>query len=73
MSLTTLRLTQFTVQKLQCIGGRGRAVPYQITTYEGTELGSFGKIPQSAMEASNSDTFEKSLFSNLKPKLRSYR
>jgi hypothetical protein len=57
MSLTTLQLTQFKVQKLQCIGDRRRAAPYQITTYDGMELGSFGVVMEPAMEASNATDF----------------
>ena len=60
MSMTTLRLTQFTVQKLQCIGSRGRAAPYQITTYEGAEVGAFGEILPLEVEASNAAVFKKS-------------
>lgn len=57
MSVTTLRLTQFKVQKLQCIGGQRRAAPYQITTYDGMELGSVGLVMETVMEASNATNF----------------
>jgi len=58
MSLTTLRFTQFKVQRLQCIGGRGRAAPYRITTYNGLEIGSFGDVMEFKVEASNAAIFE---------------
>ena len=57
MSLATLQLTQFTVQKLQCIGGTGRAVPYRITTYRGGKLGDFGEIMEFTPVAANDDVF----------------
>jgi hypothetical protein len=58
MSLTTLRFTQFKVQRLQCIGGHGRAAPYRITTYNGPEIGSFGDVMEFTVEASNAAIFE---------------
>jgi hypothetical protein len=39
-----IRLTEFREQKLRCIGGDGRATPYQITTSMGRELGTFDQI-----------------------------
>ena len=59
MSSNTLRLTQFKVQRLQCIGGQGRVAPYHITTYEGSTLGTFGEIVDPACAAGNMDTFER--------------
>lgn len=59
MSLMTLQLTQFKVQKLQCIGGEGRAAPYRITTYHGMNLGSFGEIMEAEQEATNAASFER--------------
>jgi hypothetical protein len=59
MSLSILRLTRFKVQRLQCIGGQGRATPYRITTYNGMELGSFGEIASPFAPASNAGTFKK--------------
>lgn len=55
---TTLRLTQFTVQKMQCSSGQGRATPYRITTYDGMDLGSLGAVMDSALEAGNATAFE---------------
>jgi hypothetical protein len=54
MSQSTLQLTQFKIQKLQCIGGQGRAMPYRITTYRGMDLGTIGQImdPQGAINES---------------------
>lgn len=59
MSLMTLQLTQFKVQKLQCIGGEGRAAPYRITTYEGMDLGSLGEVMEAEQEAMNAASYER--------------
>ena len=66
MSLTTIQLTQFQVERLQCIGGGGRAAPYRITTYRSTELGSFGKVMETAAEAGNASNFRLSGFQGIK-------
>ena len=58
MTLTKLQLTQFQVQKLQCIGGEGRAAPYRITTFRGMEVGSFGAIGKSELAAANAPSFK---------------
>jgi len=50
MSLTTIKLTQFRVEKLQCIGGEGRSSPYRITVYEGGALGEIGSVTESVAE-----------------------
>jgi hypothetical protein len=60
MSQHTLRLTQFTVQKLQRVGGGGRVSPYQITTYRGPKLGLLGVVPGADMSAANAARFEQS-------------
>jgi len=52
-----LRLTHFSVRKLQCIGSRGRASPYQITTYRGMELGLLGLVPEHGQPAANATEF----------------
>ena len=59
MSLATLQLTQFSVQKLQCIGGTGRAVPYRITTYRGGKLGEFGEVMEFTPVAANDELFSR--------------
>ncbi len=67
MSLTTIKLTGFRVEKLQCIGGEGRSSPYRITVYEGCALGKMGSVAASVakemaeaanLEAANNDSFE---------------
>lgn len=58
MSLTALQLTQFKVEKLQCMGGEGRAAPYRITTYCGMQLGSTGEIMEFVVESANDSVFE---------------
>jgi len=67
MSLTTIKLTEFRVEKLQCIGGEGRSSPYRITVYEGGALGEIGSVTVSVaeemaeagnLEAANQDSFE---------------
>jgi hypothetical protein len=70
MSLTTLQLTQFKVQKLQCVGDRRRVAPYQITTYDGMELGSFGVVIEPSMEASNTANFARHGFHGMRRLLR---
>ena len=60
MSLTALQLTQFKVEKLQCMGGEGRAAPYRITTYSGMELGSTGEIMEFVVESGNDSAYEQS-------------
>jgi len=60
MPSTTLRLTEFVVQRLRCIGGQGRAAPFQITTYHGIELGSLGTVIEAGTPAANTATFERS-------------
>lgn len=44
MKPQVIRLTEFREQKLRCIGGDGRATPYQITTSMGREIGTFDQI-----------------------------
>lgn len=61
MSLTKLRLTQFQVEKLRCIGSAGRASPYRITTYRGMSLGLVGPVAQYGWEACNAPQFETGL------------
>lgn len=61
MSLSAIELTQFNVEKLNCIGGAGRAAPYRITLYRGMELGSTGEVMPSAMESSNESNFEQTV------------
>jgi len=73
MSLTTLRFTEFKVQRLQCIGGHGRAAPYQITTYDGLEMGAVGEVMEFTVEAANAATFEKRRFHGLKQLLATIR
>ena len=67
MSLTTIKLTQFRVEKLQCIGGEGRSRPYRINAYEGSTLGEIGSVapsvakemPEGAnLESANNGSFE---------------
>lgn len=48
MKAQVIRLTEFREQKLRCIGGDGRATPYQITTSAGRVLGTFDQILQPA-------------------------
>jgi len=66
MSSTTLRLTQFKVQRLQCIGGNSRIAPYHITTYYGEELGEFGEVMTTTAAAGNGPVFEQSGLRGLK-------
>jgi hypothetical protein len=58
MSLTTLKLTEFQVEKLQCIGAGDRGNPYRISTYNGIKLGSVGTVAEAVLEAANQDSFE---------------
>jgi len=58
MSLTALQLTRFKVEKLQCIGGEGRAVPFRVTTYRGMDVGSLGEIMEFRVETGNDAFFE---------------
>ena len=58
MSLESLELTYFEVEKLQCIGGTGRAVPFRITTYRGMELGTTGPVAEPGNKAANEPAFE---------------
>jgi hypothetical protein len=44
MSLTTIKLTEFRVEKLRCIGGQGRSSPYRISLFEGSTLGEMGCV-----------------------------
>jgi hypothetical protein len=44
MSLTTIKLTEFRVEKLRCIGGQGRSSPFRITLFEGSTLGKIGSV-----------------------------
>ncbi len=66
MSSSILRLTQFQVQRLQCIGGGSRTAPYRITTYHGVELGSLGEVMQPLTAASNAPVIEHSGLQGLK-------
>lgn len=58
MSQSTLRLTQFQVEKLRCMGGAGRASPYRITTYRGMNLGTTGSVAQYGWQAANTPHYE---------------
>lgn len=63
-----VRLTEFREQKLRCIGGDGRATPYQITTSEGRVLGTIDQIlpPSEIVSANNRiDLQRPSLFRRL--------
>jgi len=73
MTLTTLRFTEFKVQRLQCIGGHGRAAPYQITTYNSFEIGAFGEVMEFTVEAANAAVFEKPRLRALKHLLAKFR
>jgi len=44
MSLTTIKLTEFRVEKLRCIGGQRSSSPYRITLFEGGTLGKMGSV-----------------------------
>ncbi len=61
MSQSTLRLTQFQVEKLRCMGGAGRASPYRITTYRGMNLGIVGPVAEYGWEATNDEQFDNRL------------
>lgn len=68
MKPQVLRLTEFREQKLRCIGGDGRATPYQITTSAGRVLGTLDQIlPSDGVESANSriDQPRPSLFRRL--------
>lgn len=55
MKTQVIRLTEFREQKLRCIGGDGRATPYQITTSAGRALGTFDQIlPPAEIVSANS-------------------
>jgi hypothetical protein len=58
MSLTTIRLTEFQIEKLRCMGNAGRSSPYRITTYPGIALGETGPVAGSMLQAANQDSFE---------------
>ncbi|MGH8035949.1 MAG: hypothetical protein ACREO9_12035, partial [Lysobacterales bacterium] len=49
----------FQVERLQCIGGEGRAAPYRITTYPGRDLGYTGAVTTADLEAANAGEFER--------------
>lgn len=66
MSRSTLRLTQFQVEKLRCIGGSGLASPYRITTYRGMKLGQIGPVAQYGWVGSNTAQFDSKLWSACK-------
>ena len=54
MQVSVIRLTEFREQKLRCIGGDGRATPYQITTSAGRVLGRIEQIiPPSEIVSAN--------------------
>ena len=57
MARVSLRLTEFQVEKLQC--GAGRVSPYQVTTYQGRELGTLGEIAHPAAAAANATSFDR--------------
>ncbi len=57
MSHTTIKLTVFRVEKLQCMGGAGRSSPFRITVYEGATLGHAGSVAEEMLEAANHDRF----------------
>jgi len=68
MKAKVIRLTEFREQKLRCIGGGGRATPYQITTSVGRELGTFDQIlPPTEIVSANGqlDEFRPSLLRRL--------
>jgi hypothetical protein len=58
MSQNSVQLTHFQVERLQCIGGEGRAAPYRITTYQGQDLGIQGKVIDANLEGANGPRFE---------------
>jgi len=58
MSLTTIKLTEFQVEKLRCMGNAGRSSPYRITVYDGITLGKTGPVADKMLEAANQDSFE---------------
>jgi hypothetical protein len=71
MSLTTIKLAEFRVEKLRCIGGQGRSSPYRITLFKGSTLGQMGSVTASVaeemarelaeagnLESANQDNFE---------------
>jgi hypothetical protein len=53
MQHTALCLTQFRVEKLQCIGGGNGVSPYRITPVIGPELGRLGRVMEAGIEAHN--------------------
>ena len=59
MTQSAIELTQFKVERLQCIGGQGRAAPYRITIYRSLELGTIGIVPDWDIDANNAPSFEK--------------
>ncbi len=46
MSQSAIRMTQFHVHALKCIGGDGGATPHHLTTRCGSTLGQLGDIMQ---------------------------
>lgn len=59
MSQNSVQLTRFQVERLQCIGGEGRAAPYRITTYPGRDLGLQGQVMDADLEALNGPSSER--------------
>ena len=57
MSLSTLKMTRFEIEKLVPVRAPTRSVPYLINTFHGEKLGSFGYIPESSECAGNDSRF----------------
>lgn len=53
MSQISVQMTRFQVEKLQCVGGSGRAAPYRVTTYRSFDLGTTGTVMDVNLEAAN--------------------
>lgn len=72
MSQQSIQMTQFQVEKLQCIGGEGRAAPYRVTTYQGQDLGFEGKVMDAHLEAANGARFQRKPFDFLARMLHTF-
>lgn len=58
MSVSTIRMTEFYVEKLRCVGSQGNINPYRITVYDGLSLGKVGPVADITLEAANHDKFD---------------
>ncbi len=66
MSMSSVRLTHFQVEKLNCASGDHRgSAPFRITTYRGNRLGLLGMIGNPAQAAVNADRFDLSQWKRL--------